>query len=197
MGARGLMLLIAEEIWKKYILPQGAVSRSDNMLTGMHALQPQVPVLISRWLARRVEKSPFTSLRADYGHNVNTGFWRVHTSVTAPYLWPKAGEVKGQARSSQWAWLNLHGPSLNCLLQWMSVHWNSSTDLGLCYRRYTARWCAPVWNHSSRSVIKVATGRLKTMTLLGFDTARILSVNISSGFIFIARILSGIHCPFF
>lgn len=41
------MLLMAEEIGKN-ISPRGAVSRSDNMLTGMHALQPQEPVLISR-----------------------------------------------------------------------------------------------------------------------------------------------------
>ncbi len=126
------------------------------------------------WLAG-LKSLLFTSLKADYGDNVNTGFWRVHTSVTAPYLWPKAGEVKGQPRSSQWAWLNLHIPSRNCLLQWMSVHRNSSNRLGpLLQKTYCSLMCV-VWNHSSRSVLKVATGRLKTMTLLGFDTARILS----------------------
>lgn len=170
------MLLIAEEI-RKNIFYREALSAvvttcSQVCMPCSHRCQCWFQ---DDWLAG-LKSLLFTSLRADYGHNVNTGFWRVHTSVTAPYLWPEAGEVKGQPRSSQWAWRNLHSPSCNCLLQWMYVHRNSSTDSGFCYRRYTARWCAPVWNHSSRSVHKVAAGRLKTMTLLGFDTDRSLSV---------------------
>jgi len=33
--------------------------------------------------------------------------------VTAPNLWPEAGEVRGQPLSSQRAWLNLHRPRLS------------------------------------------------------------------------------------
>lgn len=59
------------------------------------------PVIISWRLPRRLESLLFTPSEADYQHNVNTGFWRVHTSVRAAYLRPEAGEVKGRLLSSQ------------------------------------------------------------------------------------------------
>lgn len=112
------------------------------------------------WLAG-LKSLLFTSLKADYWHNVNISFWGVHTSMTAPYLWPEAAEVKGQPLSSQRAWLNLHSPRRNCPLQWMSTNQNSSTDLSFCYSRYFAHRCPPVWNNSSQSVLKEVAGRLQ------------------------------------
>lgn len=128
------------------------------------------------WLAG-LKSLFFTSLRADYGHNVNTGFWRVHTSVTAPYLWPEAGEVKGQPLSSQWAWLNLHRPSRNCPA---SVDGRKS-EVQQTWTSATADILLADMHNRSKIIhlslcSKYSSWKMKTMTLLGFDTARSLSV---------------------